>query len=377
MEQGWFYAEGEGSVGPVSFDALTSALRRAPEAGKTLVWRSGFADWRAAQDVPELATRLFTRAPDVVTRGPDAVTRAPDVVMPDPRMDRWSANDAQSDEWDGDGLPEASRRRRWPYVAAVAVVAAIVAGGVIYASRTALVPGEPESRVVLPAAPTSTPEPPQQEVARLDPAAILAQLTETAAQAATATETLSMKLWAAIEPPDMQMPDFASASRTDLENYVGKVKTAEANVADAYDKYSALLKAERDLIEESVRSSGLDEKTRADFLTQVGDRQNGMLELITQMLQARLELYRAIQRLEGIVIDQFDKAKRGNGGVRFSTKAANDRFAAAADEVNAASKRLDLAEERISQQTRPSSPQPGWQEMMKQQPAVAPGTEGQ
>jgi hypothetical protein len=343
VEQGWFYAEGEGSVGPVSFDALTSALRRLPDPGTTLVWRSGFEDWRAAQDVPELAKRLFARAPEVVTL--------------DPRMDRWSTVDAQSDDWDDDGLPAAPRRRRWPYVAAIVVVAAIVGGGVLYASRTAFAPGEPEGRVVLPAASTS--EPPKQEVARTDPATILTQLTETAAQASAATESLSMKLWAAIEPPDMQMPDFASASRGDLEKYVGELKTAEANVTDAYNKYTALLKAEKDLIEEATQSSGLDEKTRTEFLTQVTDRQNASLELITSMLKARLDLYRANQRLQAIAIEQ--KSKRGGETGRMS-KAANERFAAAAAEVNEASKRLDLAEERIIQ-SRPA-PQQGWQNML-------------
>ena len=66
MEQGWYYAEGEGSVGPVSFDALTSALRRSTDPANTLVWRPGFQDWRAAHDVPELAARLFALAPTVV-----------------------------------------------------------------------------------------------------------------------------------------------------------------------------------------------------------------------------------------------------------------------------------------------------------------------
>jgi hypothetical protein len=348
VEQGWFYAEGEGSVGPVSIDVLTRALRRVPEPGATPVWRSGFDDWRAAQDVPELAKQLFIRPPEV--------------AMPDPRMDRWSTSDAQSDEWDGDGLPETPRRRRWQYIAAMVVVAVTIAGGILYVSRTAFAPAEPEGRVVLPATPA--PEPPKQEVARADPAAILAQLTETAAQASAATESLSIKLWAAIEPPGMQMPDFASASRGDLEKYVGELKTAEANVTDAYNKYTALMKAEKDLIEESARSSGLDEKTRAEFLTEVSDRQNAALELITQMLRARLDLYRANLRLQTIAIEQ--KSKRGDSG-RLS-KAANERFAAAAAEVNAASKRLDLAEERIIQQ-RPA-PQPGWQDMLNTAPGL-------
>lgn len=359
MEQGWYYAEGEGSVGPLSFDALTSALRRAPEQGRTLVWRSGFADWRAAHDVPELAERLFKRLPDVVTL--------------DPRMDRWSASDPGSEEWEGDGLPQV-RRRRWPTIVAIAVVLAILAGGGIYASRTGLVGGEAETRVVLPAA--SAPEAPKQEAARADPATILAKLTETAAQAAAATEALSRKLWAEIEPPNMQPPDYATASRADIENNVHALRTAEANVTEAYNKYTALQKAERELIEESVRSSALDEAGRTEFLTQLSDRQNASLELITRMLQSRIDLYRAMQRMQGIAIEQFGKYKSGPEGLRFTNKAAGDRFGVVAAEVNEASKRLDLAEDRILQQARPWAPQPGWQGMVTQQP-VTPGTKGQ
>ena len=138
-------------------------------------------------------------------------------------------------------------------IAAITVATALLAGGAIYVSRTALTTSEPESRVVLPA--TSAPEQPKQEAARPDPAAALAQVTETAVQAAAATEALAQKLWTSIEPPGMQPPEYASASRSDLENHVRELRTAEANVTDAYNRYTALLKAERELIEETARSS--------------------------------------------------------------------------------------------------------------------------
>ena len=350
MEQGWFYAEGEGSVGPVSADALAAALRRLPEPGNTPVWRAGFEDWRAARDVPELANRLLGRVPEAVTL--------------DPQLDRWSASDPQSDSWE-DGLPQATQRRRWPYVAAIAAVTVIVAGGLLYASRIAPTTTEPESRVVLPAA--SAPEQAKREAVRKDPAAVLAQLTETAAQAAAATEALAQKLWAEIEPPNMPPPDYLVASRSDLESHMGVLRTAEANVTDAYNRYTVLQKAERELIEEAARSAELDENVRAEFLTQVKDRQNETLELITSMLKARLELYRAMQRMEAIPIEQFGKFKRGADGIRFSSKAVSDRFAAAAAEVTEANKRLDRAEDRILQQARPSAPppQPSWLDMVK------------
>lgn len=344
MEQDWFYAEGERSVGPISFDALAGALLRMPEPGKTLVWRAGFEAWRPAQDIPELAGRILKRAPVVAT--------------PDPGIDRWSASDTQS-SWDDDGLP-AMTRPRWPYVAATAVAAAIVAAGVIFATRTAPMRVEPEARVALPAAAPA--EQPKKEVVARDPAAVLAELTQKAAQAEAATDALAQRLWALIEPPGMQAPDYATAKRSELENYLRELQTAEANVAGAQSQYAALLKAERDLIEESARSSRLGEGSRTELLARIDDRQRTSLDLANRMLQARADLYRAMQGMQTIAIEQFGKYKAGpDGSIQFSNKAAGDRLAAAGDEVNAANKRLDLIEdEMIKSRQPPPPPPPSW-----------------
>lgn len=345
MEQEWFYAEDERSVGPISFDTLTGALLRMPEPGKTLVWRAGFEAWRPAQDVPELAGRLLKRAPVVAT--------------PDPGIDRWSASDTQSQSsWDDDGL-SAIATRRWPYVVAIAVVAAIVAAGVIYATRTAPMRVEPEARVALPA--SAPAEQPKNEVVTRDPAAVLAELIGKAAQAEAATDAIAQKLWALIEPPGMQAPDYATAKRGELENYLRELQTAEANVAGAQSQYAALLKAERDLIEESARSSGLSEGSRTELLTRIDDRQRVSLDVANRMLQARGDLYRAMQGMQTIAIEQFGKYKAGpDGSIRFSNKAAGDRLAAAGDEVNAANKRLDLIEDEMIKARQAPQPAPGW-----------------
>jgi hypothetical protein len=347
VEQGWFYSEGDRSVGPVSFDALTAAVLRMPEPGQTSVWRAGFENWRPAKDVPELAGRITKQAPAV--------------VAPDPSIDRWTAYETGAESsWADDGLPEPARRR-WPYMAAIAAVALIIVAGVVYAMRNTPMSVAPEARVVLPAA--SPPEQPGKEIAREDPAVTLAQLSEKAAQAAAATDALALKLWASIEPPTMQAPDYATASSDDLESYLRDLRTAEANVADAHSRYVLLLKAERELIEEAVTSSGLGEDRRSEILRQVDDRQAAALELTNRMLHARVDLYRAMQAMQGAVIEQFGKYKAGPGGqLRFSNKAATDRFAAAAEEVNAANKRLDLIEDRILKERQ--TPQPGWKDMV-------------
>jgi hypothetical protein len=239
----------------------------------------------------------------------------------------------------------------------------MVAAGVVYTTRTAPMRIEPEARVALPAAAPAVPaEQPKKEVVARDPAAVLAELTQKAAQAEAATDAIAQKLWALIEPPGMQAPDYATAKRAELEKYLRELQTAEANVAGAQSQYAALLKAERDLIEESARSSGLGEGGRTELLTRIDDRHRTSLDLANRMLQARADLYRAMQGMQTIAIEQFGKYKAGpDGSIRFSNKAAGDRLSAAGDEVNAANKRLDLIEdEMIKARQPPPPPPPSW-----------------
>ena len=350
MAHEWFYAEDERSVGPLSLDALTDALRRMAEPGKTLVWHAGLEDWRPARDVSELAGRI--------DQGPPAV------AAPDPKIDRWTAREADADVWDDDD-PLPIWKRRWPYLAALAVLTVIVVAGMVYGSRTVRTVAEPESRVVLPAAPT--PEQPKQEAARQDPAIVLSQLTEKAAQAAAATDALALKLWAAIEPPSMQTPNYATASRSDLEGYFLDLETAEANAAAAQPQYAALLKAERELIDEAARSSGLAESDWSGLLASVDERHRAALELASRMLQARGDFYRALQRMLAVVIDQFGKYKVGaDGQIQLSSKVATDRMVAAAEQVSAADKALERIEEQMmkARQAPQQTLEPAWKDMI-------------
>jgi hypothetical protein len=358
VAQEWFYAENERSVGPLSLDALTDALRRMAEPGNTLVWREGLGDWRPASDVPELAGQFDRRT----EKGP------PVVANPDPKMDRWTSDEPAAEVWDDDELP-ATWKRRWPYIAAVAILVVIVAAGVIYASRSVRTAGEPEARVALPATPEPTPQPqqPKQEAARQDPAIVLSQLTEKAAQAAAATDALALKLWAAIEPPSMQTPNYATASRSDLEGYFLDLETAEANAAAAQPQYAVLLKAERELIEDSARSSGLAESDWSGLLASVDERHRAALELATRMLQARGDFYRALQRMLAVVIDQFGKFKVGaDGQLQLSNKVATDRMVAAAEQVSVADKALERIEEQMmkARQVPPQAQEPAWKDMI-------------
>ena len=54
MSDIWYYADGDKSVGPLSFADLTAVLSRVSNPKDVLVWRIGFEQWKIAQAVPEL-----------------------------------------------------------------------------------------------------------------------------------------------------------------------------------------------------------------------------------------------------------------------------------------------------------------------------------
>ena len=63
MSDGWHYAEGEKTVGPVNLRGLRTILTRAPDPRIVLVWKPGFKDWKRAEDVEELAALISTPPP--------------------------------------------------------------------------------------------------------------------------------------------------------------------------------------------------------------------------------------------------------------------------------------------------------------------------
>jgi hypothetical protein len=318
------------------------------EPATTLVWRAGFETWRPVRDVPELARLIAKPVADVV-------------VTLDPTRDHWSSLDPEAETSD-----DAAASAKWgrpTIVVAVIVLAFAIAGGAMYAPHVLRTIGEDEVRVVLPAGQALPPQP-----VKPDPAVALAQLTEKAAQAAAATDAIALKLWTAIEPPTMQsQPALATASRSDLEGYLRGLKTAEANAAAARQQYAALLDAERGLIEEAARSSGLDEGNWSDLLAAVNQRHGVSLELAGRMLQARQDLYRAVQAMQLIVIGEFGKYKVDAGGqLRFSNKTVMARALAATERVNAANDALDRIEAEMLQarKTPRQAAEPAWKEMV-------------
>ncbi|WP_164937734.1 DUF4339 domain-containing protein [Bradyrhizobium guangxiense] len=65
MSEGWYYANGDQSLGPVSIQELVRALNLLSEPGAALIWKNGFSEWQAARSVPEVAAWLGQRPPQI------------------------------------------------------------------------------------------------------------------------------------------------------------------------------------------------------------------------------------------------------------------------------------------------------------------------
>jgi GYF domain 2 len=63
MNNVWYYAQGDKSIGPLTLSELKAILSCVSEAKNVLVWRDSFSSWIRAENVPELAACLIKPPP--------------------------------------------------------------------------------------------------------------------------------------------------------------------------------------------------------------------------------------------------------------------------------------------------------------------------
>jgi hypothetical protein len=86
MSDGWYYADGDKSVGPLSLADLTAMLSRVSNAKDVLVWRTGFDQWQRAAAVAALAA-IVIKPPNPPPL-PAPLPRLPPDLQADPSMVR-------------------------------------------------------------------------------------------------------------------------------------------------------------------------------------------------------------------------------------------------------------------------------------------------
>lgn len=63
MNDIWYYADGNNTIGPVSREDILKVLSRTSNAKNILVWRDGFSEWQKAGSVPDFAVHIVLPPP--------------------------------------------------------------------------------------------------------------------------------------------------------------------------------------------------------------------------------------------------------------------------------------------------------------------------
>jgi hypothetical protein len=201
------------------------------------------------------------------------------------------------------------------------------------------------------------------EVLRRHPSNKFLQLMAMATKAARETRAATEKLSGEIEPPALSKEiNPGTAGRGDLEALRSTLKTAEANATTSLPRYVALFKTERDRIENDARSLNFEKDTIRAYLEGVDKRHAKTLALVSGLLSARADYYRAYQNYIVVLIGEFGTYKVVNGQFIFPFQRAADRYNAAANAMTSAAKRVaDLEEER---KTLAQSQQEEWEQLV-------------
>ena len=169
-----------------------------------------------------------------------------------------------------------------------------------------------------------------------------------ATRAANQTSVAIDKLSNEFKPPALSKDvNSSTASRTDLEALRSELKTAEAHATAFMPQYIVLLKTERDRVENYAQSARADRDTVSRVLDGVDQRHAKITALISKMLLARAEYYRAYENYLGVLVSSFGAYKVVNGEFIFTLQSTVDRYNVAAQAMTIAANRVaDLEEER-------------------------------
>lgn len=174
------------------------------------------------------------------------------------------------------------------------------------------------------------------------------RLTAMAIRAANETSAAAEKLSKEVEPPAIRgIGNLGAASRGDLEALRRDLKTAEANATTFMPRYVALLKTERDNVEKYALSLSAGSETTGRLLDTIDKRHAEFAALVSRLLSARAELYRAYGDYVAFLIAESGAYKVVDGQFLFPLQRTVDRYNVAARAMTVATKRVvELEEER-------------------------------
>jgi hypothetical protein len=176
----------------------------------------------------------------------------------------------------------------------------------------------------------------------------LSQMMAMATGAANETSSAIEKLLSEVEPPAISNAgNLGAANRSDLEALRRDLKTAEANAATSLPLHIAVLKAERDAVENYALSLHPGKDTISRLLDDVDRRHTAIAAFIARLLAARADLYRAYGNYVAFLIREFGTYKVVQGEFIFPFQHTVDSYNVAAHAMTVAAKRVgELEEER-------------------------------
>jgi hypothetical protein len=169
-----------------------------------------------------------------------------------------------------------------------------------------------------------------------------------ATQAANETSVAIDKLSNEFGPPTLSKDvNSSTAGRTDLEALRSELETAEAHATAFMPRNIALLKTEHDRVENYAQSPRADRDAVSRVLDDIDKRHAKITALISTMLLARAEYYRAYENYLGVLVSNFGAYKVVNGEFIFALQSTVDRYNVAARAMTIAASRVaELDEER-------------------------------
>lgn len=171
---------------------------------------------------------------------------------------------------------------------------------------------------------------------------MMAMATKAADDANAAIDKLSDD----IEPPAIaRASNLGAAGRSDLEALRRDLKVAETNATTFMPRFVAVLKTERDQVEKYAVSLHLGKDASNRLLDNIDKRHAEITSLISRILPARAEFYRAYQNYLGVLIGEFGGYKVVNGQFIFPLQRTVDRYNVAAQAMSAGAKSVNELDE--------------------------------
>lgn len=167
------------------------------------------------------------------------------------------------------------------------------------------------------------------------------QLLAMATKAADETNTAMDRLSNEIAPPGIakNIDFYAAASPGDLDALRRDLKTAEANATTFLPRYVALLKAERDTVEEYLRAN-VDKGTAGKFLASIDKRHADITAFTSRMLAARADYYRAYENYVAFLAREWGAYKVDKGQFLFPLQYTYNRYNVVAGAMTVAANRV-------------------------------------